>query len=88
VKEASDFAEREGIEPQISLKAVNDALFQSPWYAECGDRMVNPAETTVEMTGIAMKDLRLLRDAADRRSVSLSLAPGLAEFFREARRTG
>lgn len=87
VKEASDFAEREGIEPQMFLKAVNDALFQSPWYAECAGRMLNMAIPQTETIAIAMKDLRLLRDAAATSHVSLSLVPGLSEFFREARRT-
>lgn len=82
------FAERQGIEPERFLEAVNDGLFQSSFYAMYGDIMLHPPEHAVATIELAAKDVRLLRQSAASRQTRLSLADQMAEIFTEARRTG
>ncbi len=86
--EAFLFADRQGIEPETFFQAVNDALFQSPFYAAYANIMLNPPEHIEDTIEMGAKDLRLLREAAASRQTRLSLADRMAEIFAEARRIG
>jgi 3-hydroxyisobutyrate dehydrogenase-like beta-hydroxyacid dehydrogenase len=88
LSEAFVFAERQGIEPEGFFEAINDALFQSPFYAAYGNIMLHPREDTGTTIELGAKDLGLLRKAAASRHTRLSLADQMAEIFIEARRLG
>jgi 3-hydroxyisobutyrate dehydrogenase-like beta-hydroxyacid dehydrogenase len=86
--EAFVYADRQGIEPEIFVEAINNALFQSPLYATYSKIMLHPPEHIGATIELGAKDLRLLREAAASRGTSLSLAEQMGEIFAEARRTG
>jgi 3-hydroxyisobutyrate dehydrogenase-like beta-hydroxyacid dehydrogenase len=86
--EAFVFADRQGVEPETFLEAVNSALFQSPFYAAYARIMLHPPEQVGATIELGAKDLRLLREAAASRQTRVSLADQMAEIFAEARRTG
>ena len=70
------------------LDAVNNALFQSPFYAAYGNVMLHPPEHAGASIDLGAKDTRLLREAAASRKVRLSLADNLAEIFAQAKQAG
>jgi 3-hydroxyisobutyrate dehydrogenase-like beta-hydroxyacid dehydrogenase len=82
------FAESQGIEPEVFLEAVNNALFQSPFYAAYGKVMLNPPKTPGATVSLGAKDTRLLREAAASRHTRLSLADTFAEIFAQAQQIG
>jgi 3-hydroxyisobutyrate dehydrogenase-like beta-hydroxyacid dehydrogenase len=82
------FAESQGIDPAVFLEAVNNALFQSPFYAAYGNVMLHPPEIAGASMELGAKDLRLLREAAESRGTSLSLADEMAGIFDKAREQG
>ena len=82
------FAESQGIEPQVFLEAVNNALFQSPLYAAYGKVMLNPPKIPAAPVSLGAKDNRLLREAAASRHTRLSLADTFAEVFAQAQQIG
>lgn len=86
--EAFAYSESQGIAPEDFLEAVNSALFQSPLYAAYGKVMLHPPEYPGATIELGAKDLRLLREAAERGHVRLSLADQLAEIFKQAERSG
>ena len=86
--EAFVYAEAQGIAPDAFLEAVNQALFQSPFYAAYGKVMLHPPDRPGATVELGAKDLRLLREAAASRHVRLSLADNLAEIFAEAQKAG
>src|SRR5581483_2757451 len=75
------FAQSQGIEPQVLLEAVNNALFQSPLYAAYGKVMLNPPKVPGAPMSLGAKDNRLLREAAASRHTRLSIADTFAEIF-------
>ncbi len=82
------FAESQGIDPEVFLETVNNALFQSPFYAAYGKVMLHPPEHAGATMELGAKDLRLLREAAESHGASLSLADEMARIFDEARKQG
>lgn len=82
------FAESQGLDPAVFLEAVNNALFQSPFYAAYGNVMLHPPEQPGASIELGAKDLRLLREAAASRGVRLSLADEMAGIFDKAREQG
>ncbi len=86
--EAFVFAARQGIEPETFFGAVNNALFESPFYAAYAKIMLHPPEHIAATIETAAQGLRLLRKAAASRQTRLSLADQMAEIFSEAQRTG
>lgn len=86
--EAFVYAEAQGIAPEAFLEAVNQALFQSPFYAAYGKVMLHPPDQPGATVELGAKDLHLLREAAASRQVRLSLADNLAEIFAEAQKAG
>ena len=81
--EAFVYAEGQGIEPEVFLETINNALFQSPFYAAYGKVMLHPPELKGATIELGAKDLRLLREAAASKNVHLSLADDLAKIFDE-----
>ncbi len=88
LSESFVFAESQGVAPAVFLEAVNSALFQSPFYAAYGNVMLNPPEHAGASIDLGAKDTRLLREAAARRNIRLSLADNLAEIFEQAKQAG
>jgi 3-hydroxyisobutyrate dehydrogenase-like beta-hydroxyacid dehydrogenase len=86
--EAFVYAAAQGIDPETFLVTVNSALFQSPFYAVYGQVMLHPPEQPGATIELGAKDLRLLREAAASRHISLSLADSLAEIFAQAQQAG
>lgn len=86
--EAFVYAAAQGIDPETFLVTVNSALFQSPFYAAYGQVMLHPPEQPGATIELGAKDLRLLREAAASRHISLSLADSLAEIFAQAQQAG
>jgi len=86
--EAFVFASRLGVEPETFFEAVNDALFQSPFYAACARTMLHPPQQTASTIEMGAKDLNLLREAAAGVQTRMGLADRVAEIFAEARRIG
>ena len=78
----------QGIDPEVFLETVNNALFQSPFYAAYGKVMLHPPENAGATMELGAKDLRLLREAAESHGASLSLADEMAGIFDEARKQG
>ena len=88
LSEAFVFAEGQGISPDAFLEAVNNALFQSPFYAAYGNVMLHPPATPGALMELGAKDNRLLREAASSCKTRLSLAETLAAIFEDAQRAG
>ncbi|MGA7110800.1 MAG: NAD(P)-dependent oxidoreductase [Terracidiphilus sp.] len=86
--EAFVFASQQGVDPGTFFETINNALFQSPFYAAYANLMLHPPEQIGATIELGAKDLRLLREAAANRKTRLSLADQLAEIFSEAQRTG
>jgi 3-hydroxyisobutyrate dehydrogenase-like beta-hydroxyacid dehydrogenase len=82
------FAQSQGIVPEMFLKTVNSALFQSPFYAAYGKVMLHPPQQPGATIELGVKDLRLLREAAAGAGVRMSLADNLAEIFAQAMQAG
>jgi 3-hydroxyisobutyrate dehydrogenase-like beta-hydroxyacid dehydrogenase len=88
LSEAFVFAGGQGIEPAVFFEAVNNALFQSPFYAAYANVMLNPPEHAGATISLGAKDMRLFREAAASRSTRSSLADNMAQIFAEARAVG
>jgi 3-hydroxyisobutyrate dehydrogenase-like beta-hydroxyacid dehydrogenase len=88
LSESFVYSKSQGIAPGLFLETVNSALFQSPFYASYAQVMLHPPEKPGATIELGAKDLRLLREAAEKSHVNLSLADNLAEIFAEAIRDG
>jgi 3-hydroxyisobutyrate dehydrogenase-like beta-hydroxyacid dehydrogenase len=86
--EAFVFASQQGVDPGTFLETINNALFQSPFYAAYANIMLDPPEQIGATIELGAKDLRLLREAAAGSKTRLSLADQMAEIFSEAQRIG
>lgn len=88
LSEAFVFAEGQGMNPDLFIETVNNALFQSPFYAAYGKVMLHPPEQPGVPLDLGAKDLKLFREAAAARGTRLSLADAMAEVFTEAQKNG
>jgi 3-hydroxyisobutyrate dehydrogenase-like beta-hydroxyacid dehydrogenase len=88
LSEALVFAKAEGIDPALFLETVNNALFQSPFYAAYSKIMLNPPAKPGGTIALGAKDTRLFREAAVEAGVRTPLADGFAEDFRRASEVG
>ncbi len=82
------YAERQGVDPEVFSETVNNALFQSPFYAAYSKVMLHPPEQPGATVDLGAKDLSLFCQAAASRNTSVSLADTMAAIFAEAQRTG
>jgi 3-hydroxyisobutyrate dehydrogenase-like beta-hydroxyacid dehydrogenase len=78
------FAESQGIEPAVFFEAVNNALFQSPFYAAYANVMLHPPEHVGATIGLGRKDLGMFRAAAAKEGVTLSMAEEMMGVFDQA----
>ena len=88
LSESFVYATSQGIAPEAFLKAVNNALFQSPFYASYANVMLHPPEHPGATIELGAKDLRLLREAAASTQTRLALADHLAGIFAEGKQAG
>lgn len=84
VSEALTYADAQGIDPGLFLETVNNALFQSPFYAAYGKVMLNPPENPGASIAIGMKDTVLFRQAAHAEGVKTPLADRFAADLNQA----
>jgi 3-hydroxyisobutyrate dehydrogenase-like beta-hydroxyacid dehydrogenase len=63
-----------GIEPQVFLETVNEALFQSPFYAAYSKLMLDPPKPPGGTIALGEKDTRLFQNAAREAKVKTPLA--------------
>jgi 3-hydroxyisobutyrate dehydrogenase-like beta-hydroxyacid dehydrogenase len=87
LSESFVYAESQGIEPELFMDAVNNALFQSPFYAAYAKVMLHPPKQPGATIELGAKDLRMFREAAGK-AIRLGLADLLAETLAEAKRAG
>jgi 3-hydroxyisobutyrate dehydrogenase-like beta-hydroxyacid dehydrogenase len=88
LSESFVYAEKQGVDPAAFFDAVNNALFQSPFYEAYSKVILHPPERPGATMELGEKDLRLLREAAASRETRLSLADLMAGVFAEARAGG
>ncbi len=88
LSEAFVFANAEGIDAELFLETVNEALFQSPFYLNYGRVMLHPPEHPGATVLLGEKDIRLFRGATESAAVRLGLAEYLQEQFNLAIRNG
>ena len=79
LSEAFVYASAQGLDPELFLKTVNEALFQSPFYLAYGQVMLHPPEHPGATVLLAEKDTRLLREAAATAGVRLGLSDYLEQ---------
>jgi 3-hydroxyisobutyrate dehydrogenase-like beta-hydroxyacid dehydrogenase len=87
LSESFVYAESQGIAPELFIDAVNNALFQSPFYAAYSRVMLHPPEQPGATIELGAKDLRMFREAAGNK-LRLGLADLLAETLTDAKRAG
>jgi 3-hydroxyisobutyrate dehydrogenase-like beta-hydroxyacid dehydrogenase len=88
LSEAFVFANAEGLDAELFLETINEALFQSPFYLNYGRVMLHPPEHPGATVLLGEKDIRLFRDATQSAGVRLGLAEYLQEQFKVAIRNG
>lgn len=74
LSESAIVAEFLGIEPKVFLETVNEAIFQSPFYAAYSKLMLDPPHPPGGTVGLCEKDTRLFQDAAEEARVETPLA--------------
>ncbi len=79
LSESLTYAEAYGLEPQLFLELVNNALFQSPFYTNYGKTMLQPPETVAATVTLGQKDTRLFREAAK----EVATRTPLADIFQQ-----
>jgi 3-hydroxyisobutyrate dehydrogenase-like beta-hydroxyacid dehydrogenase len=80
------FAHSQGIDPALFLETVNSALFQSPFYTQYGQTMLNPPQVPGGTVALGSKDTALFRAAAGQ--LHLPLAEYIAQQFHRAEESG
>lgn len=88
ISEAFVYASSQGIDPELFLETVNEALFQSPFYLSYGRVMLHPPEHPGATVLLGEKDTRLLREATEAAGIQLGLAEYLQEQLNDAIRNG
>jgi 3-hydroxyisobutyrate dehydrogenase-like beta-hydroxyacid dehydrogenase len=79
LSESMVVADAHGIEPALFLETVNNALFQSTFYANYGKVMLNPQAEPSATVSLGAKDTRLFREAA----ASTSTPTPLGDHFQK-----
>lgn len=81
--EIAVFGKAYEIDPKLLLETVNNALFQSPFYAAYSKVMLDPPVKPGATVRLGLKDLKLLLDAARAKDVHLTIAEQLEDRFNE-----
>ena len=82
------YAESQGIDPALYLEAVNNALFQSPFYQAYGKVMLNPPSIPGATITLGAKDTRLFREAAVASHAATPLADSFQQQMERASKAG
>jgi 3-hydroxyisobutyrate dehydrogenase-like beta-hydroxyacid dehydrogenase len=82
------FAEAMDLDAAVFLETVNQALFQSPFYAMYCKIMLTPPETPGATMAVGEKDMRLFREAAQGAQVKTALADLFLATFHRAFEAG
>jgi 3-hydroxyisobutyrate dehydrogenase-like beta-hydroxyacid dehydrogenase len=88
LSEAFVFSASQGIDPGLFLEAINNALFQSPFYTSYGKVMLHPPQQVGASVAIGVKDTRLFREAAAAQGVQLHLADYFVQQLQAAVEAG
>ena len=88
LSEAFIFAAAHKLDPAVFLEAVNNALFQSPFFTAYSKVMLDPPAHPGSTIALGQKDLKLFRDAAAAHGLKLGIADQLAEIFAAAMQSG
>jgi 3-hydroxyisobutyrate dehydrogenase-like beta-hydroxyacid dehydrogenase len=88
MSEAFVFAASQGISPELFLETVNSALFQSAFYAQYSQTMLNPPQVPGSNVALGSKDMALLREAAASAHQHLPLADYIAQQLHCAEEAG
>jgi 3-hydroxyisobutyrate dehydrogenase-like beta-hydroxyacid dehydrogenase len=88
LSEAMVFAEAEGIQPELFLETVNNALFRSPFYEAYGKVMLHPPEQPGATIALGAKDMSLFRQAAGEAGAETPLADHFAADLAKAAEAG
>jgi 3-hydroxyisobutyrate dehydrogenase-like beta-hydroxyacid dehydrogenase len=88
LSEAFVYAESQGIDPALFHQAVNSALFQSQLYENYGKIILNPPQRPGATVSLAIKDTRLVREAAASAGVHMRLADYFADVLNRAKEAG
>jgi 3-hydroxyisobutyrate dehydrogenase-like beta-hydroxyacid dehydrogenase len=86
--EAFVYAESQGIDPALFHQTVNSALFQSQLYENYGKIILNPPQRPGATVSLAIKDTRLVREAAASAGVHMRLADYFADVLNRAKEAG
>jgi 3-hydroxyisobutyrate dehydrogenase-like beta-hydroxyacid dehydrogenase len=86
--EAFIFAESHGIAPDLFLATVNDALFQSAYYARYSQTILHPPPIPGATVAMGSKDIALFREAAAALHQRLPLADLIANQLHRAQEAG
>jgi 3-hydroxyisobutyrate dehydrogenase-like beta-hydroxyacid dehydrogenase len=86
--EAFVFASEQGIEPETFFEAINNALFESTFYAAYANIMLHPPEQIGATMEMGARDLHLFSEAAVSGRACLSLANQMAKIFAESLQKG
>jgi 3-hydroxyisobutyrate dehydrogenase len=78
------FAEQIGVDPKAFLEAIDGGAVGSPYAQTKGPMMIDRDFPTAFPLRLALKDLELVLDAADRHDAEMRLADAAAENFRQA----
>jgi 3-hydroxyisobutyrate dehydrogenase-like beta-hydroxyacid dehydrogenase len=84
LSESLVYAEASGIEPRLFLETINCALFQSPFYQNYGQIMLDPPEHAGGTIALGEKDILLFREAARSAGVTTPLADAFEEHLQRA----
>lgn len=74
LSESAVLAEALGLEPKVFLETVNEAAFQSPFYAAYSRVMLNPPNPPGGTVALGEKDTRLFQEAGQEAKVRTPLA--------------
>ena len=88
LSESMVFADAYGIAPALFLEAVNNALFQSQFYASYGKVMLNPPDEVAATISLGAKDTRLFREAAKDTATQTPLADIFQQQLKAATEAG
>ncbi len=88
LSESVTYSEAYGIDPALFLETINDALFQSPLYANYSKVMLHPPEEVAASVEMGAKDTRLFREAAKERAMRTPLADIFQQQLNTAVRAG
>jgi len=88
LSESVTYAEAYGIDPALFLETMNDALFQSVFYANYSKVMLDPPRQVAASIQIGAKDTMLFREAAKERATRTPLADIFQQQLNNAVRAG